>query len=227
MLFPFRRFRLVSSFTRAAAGRNKAERGKGQNGVRGGWQGVSESVVMPNTGWVWFGSNPAASETPERAAAERPPGRGRSGTDAKPPTNWSSVERSSQKEWSRSAHNWHSGFWRSVGKTTSPGCPTVSRWFCPIDPYSRDDSAHTWHTMLVRCFAVDLGILLYLPKARLAVLRHGIQGTFGVRASREVRSCTRKPNDRELNTGPQPEGQSGFALALESGEGTRYHFRHG
>jgi hypothetical protein len=33
--------------------------------------------------------------------------------------------------------------------------------------------------------------------SRLVGLRHGIRGKFGVRASREVKSCTHKPNDRE------------------------------
>ena len=28
--------------------------------------------------------------------------------------------------------------------------PTVSRWFCPSRPYYRMNSAHSWHTVLVR-----------------------------------------------------------------------------
>jgi len=45
---------------------------------------------------VVFGAKPSPSEAPVGAAAERrPPGRGRSGKDAKPPSelaNWSSVD---------------------------------------------------------------------------------------------------------------------------------------
>jgi hypothetical protein len=43
----------------------------------------------------------------------------------------------------------------------------------------------------------------------------------------QPRSCTHKPNDREWwETGPQPKGRSRFALALESGDGIRYHRPH-
>jgi hypothetical protein len=48
------------------------------------------------------------------------------------------------------------------------------------------------------------------------------------RASREARSCTHKPNDREWwKTGPQPRGEVALALALESGDPNPYRRLHG
>jgi hypothetical protein len=68
-------------FTGAAAGQNKPGRGERERTEPGGrGQGVSESAVCGKRGWLWFGAQPAHSETPARAAAERSPrGRGRSG----------------------------------------------------------------------------------------------------------------------------------------------------
>jgi hypothetical protein len=42
-----------------------------------GWQGVSESAASAKRSWVWFGANPAHSETPVQAAVKlRLPGGG-------------------------------------------------------------------------------------------------------------------------------------------------------
>jgi hypothetical protein len=59
--------------------------------------------------------------------------------------------------------------------------------------------------------------------SRIVGLRHGIRGKFGVRASREAKAWTRKANDRKCwRPGHSSKGRSRFALALESGEGSRY-----
>jgi len=78
MVFPFLPFPACFVLHQSGSGTKQAGNGeRAKRSPEGGWQGVRESAVRAKLGWGWFGAQPARSETPVRAAAERrPPGRG-------------------------------------------------------------------------------------------------------------------------------------------------------
>jgi hypothetical protein len=83
MIFSFLPFPACFVLHRSGSGTKQAGKGERERAEPGGWQGVSESAVRAKRGWGWFGAQPARSEAPARAAAERrPPGGGRSGREA-------------------------------------------------------------------------------------------------------------------------------------------------
>jgi len=45
---------------------------------------------------------------------------------------------------------WEVSIWEVMSGKVENDCPTVSRWFCPSRPYCGMNSAHSWHTVLVR-----------------------------------------------------------------------------
>src|SRR5882724_3993932 len=81
MIFPFPPFPACFVLRQSGSGTKQAGNGeRDERSPEGGWQGVREGAVRAKRRWGWFGAQPARSEAPVRAAAERrPPRRGRSG----------------------------------------------------------------------------------------------------------------------------------------------------